>query len=113
MSEKKALNLQEGDIFPRPTEECIKYNKDTLWTPDFYKDGIFCAGGVKGKDSCQGDSGSAVFIKDMSKDKVIQVGIVSATPTGGQTLNCGDAKFLTYYTRVSHYQKWILDNIQE
>lgn len=75
---------------------------------EFYSDGLFCAGGEKGKDACEGDSGSAIFIKQ--KRKVIQLGLVSGTP-GDEA--CGADGVPTFYTRVQYYLKWILDNIME
>ena len=34
---------------------------------EFHSDGLFCAGGEKGIDACEGDSGSAIFIKQKRK----------------------------------------------
>ena len=75
---------------------------------DFHSDGLFCAGGKKGRDACKGDSGSAIFYKE--KKKVIQIGLVSGAP-GNE--NCGYEGIPTFYTRVQFYLKWILDNIME
>ena len=74
---------------------------------DFFEEGAFCAGAEEGKDACAGDSGSAIVVKERSTDKVIQVGIVS----GGVGKHCGSKDAPTYYTRVSFYRKWILDNL--
>ena len=74
---------------------------------DFYRNGLFCAGGEHEKDSCRGDSGSAIFTKDANK--VVQVGLVSGAPGGGG--ECGMEGVPSWYTRVSYYLKWILDNI--
>ena len=73
----------------------------------FFSNGIFCAGGEKGKDACKGDSGSAIFTKQ--EKKVVQIGLVS----GGFGDECGTEGYPTFYTRVQYYLKWILDNIEE
>ena len=75
---------------------------------EFHSDGLFCAGGEKGIDACEGDSGSAIFIKQ--KRKVIQLGLVSGSP-GDE--GCGADGVPSFYTRVQYYLKWILDNIME
>lgn len=94
-------------------EQCEKFHADYLLdfydNPDFFDEGIFCAGGEQGKDACQGDSGSAVFVKDLLKNKVIQIGLVS----GSVVPICGEEGAPSYYTRVSYYLKWILDNLSE
>ena len=75
---------------------------------DFYEKGLFCAGAEKGKDSCEGDSGSAVFSKN--KEHVTQIGLVSGTLSN---MNCGTEGVPTFYTRVQYYLKWIMDNISD
>ena len=75
---------------------------------EFYSDGLFCAGGEKGKDACEGDSGSAIFTKQ--EKKVVQIGLVSGSPGGEE---CGTEGIPTFYTRVQYYLKWILDNMEE
>ena len=63
-----------------------------------------CAGGEKGKDSCVGDSGSALMREhDVRSWKII--GIVSFGPR-----LCGTEGIPGVYTRVRHYMNWILDN---
>ena len=104
-------------------EKCRKFNdfwNDYIYCDncgDLYHDGLFCAGGCEilseddeacdGKDACKGDSGSAIFIKNHTEQKVIQIGLVS----GSRLDNCGSG--YSYYTRVSHYLKWILDNLEK
>lgn len=69
-----------------------------------------CAGGEKGVDSCKGDSGGPlVYPASVRGTQMVQFGIVSlgvATCTSTNT-------FPGIYVRVSHYMKWILDNINE
>ena len=76
-----------------------------------------CAGGEKGRDSCVGDSGSALmrevkydvndpdqeFFKDFWK----LIGVVSFGPK-----LCGTEGVPGVYARVRHYLDWILDNVK-
>ena len=109
----KPTTLHEIDLTMRNQEYCQvsidKYtvDDDDYWE-EFYSDGLFCAGGEKGKDACQGDSGSAIFTKE--KNEVIQIGLVSGSL--GQ-IDCGTEGYPTFYTRVQYYLKWILDNLEE
>jgi len=60
-----------------------------------------CAGGEKGKDSCNGDSGGPLFAREFSGDPWTQIGLVSFG-----TKAC--AKGVPgVYTRVSYYLPWI------
>lgn len=67
-----------------------------------------CAGGVKGKDSCSGDSGGPLLYVSQNgkKQRYMQQGIVSY---GSQ--DCAIGGYPTIYTKVSYYIDWILDNI--
>ena len=107
--DKKANTLQEIELKPMNDEACAEIHADYVFydDPDFYEEGIFCAGGEAGKDACGGDSGSALLVKDVGKNKVIQVGIVS----GSIVPECGTEGAPGFYTRVSYYLKWILDNV--
>jgi Trypsin len=65
-------------------------------------DRMICAGVSDGsKDACQGDSGGPLISKDLSS----QIGITSFG------IGCGRPNMPAVYTRVSYYQKWILDGI--
>jgi len=67
-----------------------------------------CAGGEAGKDSCSGDSGSALTIEAFPlpyDPRVIQVGVVSYG-----SRRCGTPKTPAVYSRVSSYLDWILDS---
>ena len=57
----------------------------------------------------QGDSGSPLMVKNSAKNQVLQVGLMSGSPVK----ECGTANITSYYTRVSYYLKWIMDNIHD
>ncbi|XP_006914722.3 complement C1s subcomponent isoform X1 [Pteropus alecto] len=71
-----------------------------------FTDNMICAGGEKGVDSCEGDSGGALAIQDPNEKnpKFYVAGLVSWGP------QCG-----TYgiYTRVKNYIDWITKTMQE
>jgi len=78
-----------------------------------------CAGGEKGRDSCVGDSGSALmrevkFKVDLDdpdqkffNDYWKLIGVVSFGPK-----LCGTEGVPGVYSRVRHYLDWILDNVK-
>ncbi|KAL9700343.1 hypothetical protein quinque_003784 [Culex quinquefasciatus] len=69
-----------------------------------------CAGGVKGQDSCRGDSGGPLMKTERVGGKVAWFlkGIVSFG-----TEKCGTENVPGVYTRISKYMDWILENIEE
>ena len=71
-----------------------------------------CAGGEDGKDSCVGDSGSALMREERPKgQRFFQwklIGVVSFGPR-----LCGTQGVPGDYASVVHYLDWILDNIHE
>lgn len=69
-----------------------------------FTDNMICAGGEKGVDSCDGDSGGALAIQVPDESKFYVAGLVSWGP------ECG-----TYgiYTRVKNYIDWIMKTMQE
>lgn len=68
-----------------------------------------CAGGLAGKDSCNGDSGGPLMANEIvgDSDNWYIRGIVSFGPN-----NCGTLGFPGVYTDVSKYGKWIAKNIK-
>ncbi|XP_011501683.1 PREDICTED: serine protease easter-like isoform X2 [Ceratosolen solmsi marchali] len=68
-----------------------------------------CAGGVKAKDSCTGDSGGPLQSVSIYKGeaRVVQQGVVSF----GRK-NCAVKGSPGVYTSVAHYVDWILDTIE-
>jgi trypsin len=80
-------------------EDC---NDSNSYNGTVDKPTLICAG-TDGKDSCDGDSGSPLFIrgKNAGQDKL--VGIVAF----GDSSGCAQAAFPGVYTRVSFYWNWI------
>lgn len=68
-----------------------------------------CAGGEKGKDSCEGDSGGPLMYRYTTENEEnwICIGVVSFGVG-----RCGSEQQPGVYTRVSEYLPWILDNIK-
>ncbi|XP_074599793.1 brain-specific serine protease 4-like [Brevipalpus obovatus] len=67
----------------------------------------FCAGYEKGgKDSCRGDSGGPLILKENSTNTYYIIGIVSAG------IECAEPSMPGVYTRVSAYLDWIQDKIE-
>jgi len=67
-----------------------------------------CAGGVKGKDSCAGDSGSALMMETFPTaydPRYVQIGVVSF---GAR--RCASENVPAVYARVSNYLEWILNS---
>ena len=72
-----------------------------------------CVGGEEKRDSCQGDSGSAMMTnRDCRNSNACLswklVGIVSFGPSG-----CGLKGIPGVYTKVRPYIDWILDTVKE
>jgi len=70
-----------------------------------------CAGGERGKDSCNGDSGGPLFAHDRSVPSIdgypwVQIGVVSHG-----TDPCG-AGLPGVYTNISYYMDWINDHLE-
>ena len=67
-----------------------------------------CAGGEEGRDSCVGDSGSALMASDTKPGEFFAtwklVGLVSFGPQ-----KCGTENIPGVYSRVRHYIDWIID----
>jgi len=67
-----------------------------------------CAGGISGKDSCAGDSGSALMMEahpTAYDPRFVQIGVVSF---GAR--RCASKGVPAVYARVSNYLQWILDS---
>ncbi|XP_037294219.1 serine protease grass-like [Manduca sexta] len=86
-------------------DECETAYKGTVQLSDKQ----LCAGGVRDKDSCGGDSGGPLMYPGKVGSggiKYIQRGIVSYG-----TKRCGVGGFPGVYTNVASYMDWILDNM--
>lgn len=73
-------------------------------------EGQLCAGGIKDKDSCSGDSGGPLMYPGRIGNTgihYVQRGIVSFGPK-----QCNLGRFPGVYTNVAQYMEWILDNIR-
>lgn len=75
------------------------------------KDSQLCVGGEKGRDSCVGDSGSALVTSSKKSENALLtwklLGIVSFGPK-----KCGTENVPGVYTKVRNYIDWTLDNIE-
>lgn len=92
-----------------PLERCREVKGENLKldiNAFVFTNNMICAGGQKGVDSCEGDSGGAfaVQIPSVETPKFYVAGLVSWGP------QCG-----TYgiYTRVKNYVDWIKKTMQE
>ena len=76
------------------------------------KDGQLCVGGEKGRDSCVGDSGSALVTLSKKSENLLPtwklIGVVSFGPK-----KCGTENVPGVYAKVRNYIDWTLDNIEE
>ncbi|XP_047989285.1 melanization protease 1-like [Leguminivora glycinivorella] len=91
--------LQATELNLIPRANCLKYGSDV---PPKH----LCAGDVKGKDTCPGDSGGPLYM--YYQDKYYLSGIVSYGPA---LMKCGTAE-VGYYTNVYKYIKWIKENMK-
>ncbi|KRT79342.1 Trypsin, partial [Oryctes borbonicus] len=101
----KSLELLKSHIPIISNNECKQvYEEHSTIGPE-----QICAGGFRGRDSCGGDSGGPLILVGRIKGTVryIQYGIVSYGPK-----HCGTEGQPGVYTRVTHYMKWILDNLE-
>ncbi|XP_045528397.1 melanization protease 1-like [Pieris brassicae] len=110
---REATKLMKVDYSVNSNSDCKMYFRNILnqypkaqWNETMKNQ--FC-GGESGKESCIGDSGGPFMIKDMYKDvsSYVQYGVVSHGP-----MTCGSGT-PSYYTDVTKYINWILDNITD
>ena len=73
-------------------------------------DSQLCVGGEKGRDSCSGDSGSALMMVKEVPGSIAQnftlLGVVSFGPS-----RCGTENVPGVYARVRYYINWIREHI--
>ncbi|NP_001155077.1 serine protease 16 precursor [Nasonia vitripennis] len=73
-------------------------------------EGQICAGGVKGRDSCRGDSGGPLMQQDRLPDGTLrwsEAGVVSFGPSP-----CGMEGWPGVYTKVYDYMPWIISKLR-
>jgi len=75
-------------------------------SPWIVSDEQVCAGGEKGKDSCKGDSGGGLFIRNEEGDPWYLLGLVSYGSWA-----CGSG-VPAVYTRLHSYLPWLLEKLQ-
>ncbi|XP_019870922.1 CLIP domain-containing serine protease HP8-like [Aethina tumida] len=68
-----------------------------------------CAGGIKGKDSCRGDSGGPLMSLEANEGSInwFSIGVVSFGPTP-----CGMENWPGVYTNVANYVRWIVGKLR-
>lgn len=101
----KSTKLLKVSVPVIPNDDCQQIYGNRM---EIRQDQI-CARVVKGRDSCAGDSGGPLMLP-ISKDhtaRYVQYGIVSYGPN-----LCGIDGQPAVYTRVTHFMKWILDNME-
>ena len=69
--------------------------------------GMICAGGRRGEDSCQSDSGGPLTVRSSSGQHVL-IGVNSH----GTSKGCGSEGYPGVYTRISTYRSWIERNMK-
>ena len=69
-----------------------------------------CAGGEKGKDSCVGDSGSALMREEKVKFSSLRRWRLLAVVSFGLRKS-GTSGVSGVYTCMRHYLDWILENV--
>ena len=107
----KADTLQHINLKVFEKQECVEAYKKRGAT--ISTDSQLCVGGEKTKDSCVGDSGSALMISTNTPGQMTVptwklVGIVSFGPK-----KCGTENVPGVYTRVRHYIGWIKKVIEQ
>uniref|UniRef100_A0A1Y1NHS8 CLIP domain-containing serine protease n=1 Tax=Photinus pyralis TaxID=7054 RepID=A0A1Y1NHS8_PHOPY len=90
----------------KPQDECMSTYRAVKVE---LKEWQMCAGGVKGKDSCSGDSGGPLMLYNQTVTGPIYyiTGIVSFGPT-----KCGSQGFPGVYTKVVDYIPWIKSKLK-
>jgi secreted trypsin-like serine protease len=107
----------QGSVFPetlrsvqletRDTSACVAAMKEDKTEVELI-DSQMCAGSLEGKvDSCQGDSGGALYRMGSNRTSETLVGVVS------WGIGCAQPKKPGIYTRVSAFKDWILKEQKE
>ena len=91
-----------------PNEVCVRAYRDQPFVRIWQRQ--LCAGGVRARDSCNGDSGGPLQSVAVygGRPRFVQHGIVSF----GRR-NCALQDSPGVYTNVAYYLDWILDTMEE
>jgi secreted trypsin-like serine protease len=109
MTEDRTLPevLQIVNVPILSNEECERMYK-TARQKIVFRDTILCAGyAIGGKDSCEGDSGGPLAVRDGPESKWTLAGIVS------NGVKCAEPNLPGIYTRISEYRNWIIETINK
>ena len=73
--------------------------------------GQLCAGGDRGRDSCEGDSGGPLMRREqLDPDDFTRYYLLGLVSFGAK--RCGSESLPGVYTDITAYLDWILDNIE-
>lgn len=106
----KASKLQKIHLNVFDEDKCVDVYKKRGGT--LSSDSQLCVGGESGRDSCSGDSGSALMMATDVPGSMIRnwslVGVVSFGPS-----ICGTENVPGVYARVRYYIDWIREVVEE
>ena len=105
-----ADSLQHINLTVFNIDECRNVYSKRISKAIISKESQLCVGGERGRDSCVGDSGSALVTTNEEQGKLKSwklLGIVSFGPS-----KCGTQNVPGVYAKVRHYIDWTLDNIE-
>ena len=96
--------LKEVEVPIHHHQQCERMLQRTRLGPSFIlHQGFVCAGGESGKDACKGDGGGPLVCEVNGVSQL--AGIVS------WGIGCGQQDVPGVYVKVSHYEKWIQDQL--
>ena len=90
-------------------KKCSNLKNENPGFKPIYPELQICAGGIKGKDSCEADSGSALMKRDFISKKKYSFKLVGIVSWG--LSYCGSDGYPGVYVKVAKYLPWILDNL--
>lgn len=100
--------LQQVNVNYITNAECGRLSNEENSYVGFIDDGMLCAS-APGKDSCSGDSGGPLLVKQALNEDVVDEETVVGLVSWG--LKCADATFPGVYVRLSHHKDWLMDMI--
>ena len=102
----KTLSMYAIDI-----KTCHEIYGNLLAKYAVYEDRQICAGGEKGKDSCEDDSGAGLISKVKDGNESGRYKLVGYVSWG--LINCATEGYPGVYVKVAFFLEWILDNLRE